>query len=99
LYPVGARQEQGDYVIVKVPKGTPGTMTHGATRDRWMFEHRYVMQQRLGRPLLKTETVHHKNGDRKDNADENLELWKDRHGRGVRVAQAKPHCPTCRCFD
>lgn len=41
---------------------------------RNMMEHRYVMEQVLGRRLMRSEQVHHKNHDRLDNRPENLEI-------------------------
>ena len=37
-------------------------------------EHRYIMEQHIGRPLKKTEIVHHKNGNKRDNEVSNLEI-------------------------
>lgn len=49
------------------------------------FKHRMVMEQHLGRQLLRGETVHHKYGDRTDWKIEHLELWNSAHPAGQRV--------------
>lgn len=59
---------KGDYLYAKV-KGHPN-----ATRNRYVLYHRIVMENKLGRLLEKNEIVHHVNGNKHDNREENLEL-------------------------
>lgn len=49
------------------------------------LQHRRLMEEHIGRALLRQESVHHKNGVRHDNRMENLELWTKSHPPGQRV--------------
>lgn len=76
-----ARQKRQDgYVLVYVGHDYPGAIKSGH-----IFEHRKVMQEILGRPLLPDENVHHRNGIKDDNRPENLELWSRSQPHGQRV--------------
>lgn len=80
------RSHSGDLVWRwQDPRNGYVQLTLPGDRSKRILEHRYVMEQMLGRPLLPDENVHHKNGVRDDNRPENLELWVKPQPAGQRV--------------
>lgn len=73
----GRRETPKGYIMILCPE-------HPRAQSGYVFEHRLVMEKHLGRFLLPTETVHHKNGIKSDNRYENLELWSKSHSDGIR---------------
>lgn len=91
----GKRRKQNGYVMIWTPDHP--SKIGKSKANTYVFEHRLVMEKMLGRILLPHEQVHHKNGIRDDNREENLELWVKRQPPGARVHEQQ-HCPTCACF-
>lgn len=75
----------------------------GSNKYKWIKingrvvrEHTYLIEQKIGRRLNKNECVHHKNGIRYDNRDENLELLlRSNHTNNKKAERIKLNCPVC----
>jgi HNH endonuclease len=69
----GIRLRASGYVMIYSPQHP------NRTKNKCVLEHRLVMERHLGRYLLPSEAVHHKNEIKDDNRIENLKLFES-HG-------------------
>lgn len=94
----GQRTDRDRYVMVKVPDHPH------ATKDGYVRQHRLVMEKVLGRYLLPTEEVHHKDGDPTNNDPSNLLVfashadhlryeWRERWSKNFPPKQADRQLP------
>lgn len=78
--------DKNGYVLIHT-KGHPYARKH----TPYIFEHRLVMEEVLGRFLLPHEVVHHKDGNKQNNSPENLCLYQS---NGEHLADdLKGRCP------
>lgn len=57
----------------------------------YVYEHRLVMEQMVGRPLTRDEVVHHRNRVRDDNRPENLQLMESQAAH-MRLHREEDRC-------
>ena len=69
----GGIKWDGPYRMLYMPK-------HPGALNKYVYEHRLVMEKILGRRLRNHEIVHHINGDEGDNREDNLKLFTNHSG-------------------
>lgn len=69
----GKYRDKKGYVHIKLQPNHP-FYCMATSHEHYILEHRLVMAQELGRPLLRSEKVHHHNDIKDDNRPENLKL-------------------------
>lgn len=85
---------KGDYIYAVVP-GHPAATKHG-----YVLHHRVIIENSLGRILLPSEIVHHKNHNKKDNRLENLSVMtrkehSQHHKMGTGHGKVELVCNNC----
>jgi hypothetical protein len=73
----GRRVTLQGYVQVTPPVGHSTAKPRAGRPSTWMFAHRLVLEQTLGRPLLPAERVDHIDGLTLHNSPDNLRLFAD----------------------
>ena len=71
----GRRITLQGYVLITPPQGHPTAKQRAGRLAGYIFEHRYVCEQKLGRSLLPSERVDHEDGLTLHNHPDNLRLF------------------------
>lgn len=67
-----------------------------ARPNGYVYKHRLIMEEKLGRRLRRWETVHHKDGDRTNNISDNLDLVSNKeHAHRHKGWKKSIMCLTC----
>lgn len=65
----GVIKRKDGYILIRI-----ASIPQKATGARYKLQHRVVMERKLGRPLLRSEVVHHINHNKSDNRIKNLKV-------------------------
>lgn len=86
----GGRFKKNGYIYVRVYPDHP-FFESMADKAGYILEHRLVMARHLGRPLQSHEIVHHKNGNKRDNTIQNLQLLIGKSNHHKAHLEIDPH--------
>ncbi len=74
-FQTGRRITTAGYVLITTPEGHTSTKRRSGRNTTLIWEHRYVLEQKLGRLLLPSEAVDHADGLTLHNHPDNLRLF------------------------
>lgn len=86
---VTLQRARGNYVGVRYVR-CPDEWREMARKDGYVMEHRLVVAKAIGRPLTRTEVVHHVNHQPRDNRLENLYLFATNRDHKLFEAHGSP---------